>query len=100
VSSRLHEPHSPHGSPLSQLRPGTNRSDATSGRLGPARCHNGSAGPRAQRVAIRPDGPLLFDWDVTQLSNEFADPQVSSWRAALRHIQAAAVTAFLRRPAR
>jgi 3-oxoadipate enol-lactonase len=47
--------------------------------------------PRAPRTAIRPDGPLLFDWDVTQLSNEFTEPQVSSWRAALRQIQVPAL---------
>ena len=46
---------------------------------------------RARRTVSRPDRPLLFDWDVTQLSNEFTEPQVSSWRAALRHIQAPAL---------
>jgi pimeloyl-ACP methyl ester carboxylesterase len=44
--------------------------------------------PRARRDAVRPDGPLPFDWDVTALSNELTDPQVSSWRDSLRHIQA------------
>jgi 3-oxoadipate enol-lactonase len=44
--------------------------------------------PRARRTATRPEGPLPFDWDVTALSNEFTEPQVSSWRAALQQIQA------------
>lgn len=47
--------------------------------------------PRARRVVTRPDGPLPFDWDATALSNEFTDPQVSGWRAALRDIQAPAL---------
>lgn len=44
--------------------------------------------PRARRDAARPEGPLSFDWDATALSNEFTDPQVSSWRDSLRHVQA------------
>jgi 3-oxoadipate enol-lactonase len=44
--------------------------------------------PRAPRVAGRPDGPLPFDWDVTALSNEFTEPQVSSWHDSLPRIQA------------
>jgi 3-oxoadipate enol-lactonase len=44
--------------------------------------------PRARRTAVRPDGPLPFDWDVTALSNEFTAPQVRGWRAALRDIRA------------
>jgi pimeloyl-ACP methyl ester carboxylesterase len=47
--------------------------------------------PRSPRVLARPDGPLPFDWDVTALSNEFTDPQVSSWRDELRRVQAAAL---------
>jgi 3-oxoadipate enol-lactonase len=47
--------------------------------------------PRALRVRTRPDGPLPFDWDATALSNEFTDPQVSSWRDSLRHIRAPAL---------
>jgi 3-oxoadipate enol-lactonase len=47
--------------------------------------------PRAPRVLARPEGPLPFDWDVTALSNEFTDPQVSSWRDELRRIQAPAL---------
>jgi 3-oxoadipate enol-lactonase len=47
--------------------------------------------PRARRTVSRPGGPLVFDWDVTQLSNEFTEPQVSSWRAELRQIQAPAL---------
>jgi 3-oxoadipate enol-lactonase len=43
--------------------------------------------PRARRVATRPEGPLAFDWDVTALSNEFTEPQVSSWRDSLRNIK-------------
>ena len=44
--------------------------------------------PRAPRILARPDGPLPFDWDVMALSNEFTDPQASSWRDSLRRIQA------------
>ena len=33
-------------------------------------------------------GSLPFDWHATALSNEFAEPQVSSWRDALRHVWA------------
>jgi 3-oxoadipate enol-lactonase len=44
--------------------------------------------PRARRDAARPEGPLPFDWHATALSNEFTEPQVSSWRDALRRIQA------------
>jgi 3-oxoadipate enol-lactonase len=47
--------------------------------------------PRARRVRTRPDGPLPFDWDATELSNEFTDPRVSSWRDSLRHIRAPAL---------
>jgi 3-oxoadipate enol-lactonase len=47
--------------------------------------------PRARRVRTRPADPLPFDWDATALSNEFTDPQVASWRAALRRIQAPAL---------
>jgi 3-oxoadipate enol-lactonase len=47
--------------------------------------------PRAPRVLARPEGRLPFDWDVTALSNEFTDPQVSSWRDELRWIQAPAL---------
>lgn len=47
--------------------------------------------PRARRVLTRPDGPLPFDWDVTALSNEFTDPQVSSWRDSLRRVRAPAL---------
>jgi len=47
--------------------------------------------PRAPRVLARPEGPLPFDWDVTALSNEFTDPQVSCWRDELRWIQAPAL---------
>jgi 3-oxoadipate enol-lactonase len=47
--------------------------------------------PRERRVLVRPDEPLPFDWDVTALSNEFNDPQVSSWRDSLRQIQAPAL---------
>ena len=43
--------------------------------------------PRARRVLTRPEGPLPFDWDVTALSNEFTDPQVSSWRDSLRRVR-------------
>lgn len=44
--------------------------------------------PRARRTVTRPEGTLPFDWDATALSNEFTEPQVSSWRESLRHIQA------------
>jgi pimeloyl-ACP methyl ester carboxylesterase len=44
--------------------------------------------PRARRTAVRPDGPLPFDWDVTALSNEFTVPRVRAWRAALGDIRA------------
>lgn len=47
--------------------------------------------PRAPRDLTRPAGMLPFDWDVTGLSNEFTDPQVSSWRGSLRRIQAPAL---------
>jgi 3-oxoadipate enol-lactonase len=47
--------------------------------------------PRGPRVLARPEGPLPFDWDVTALSNEFIDPQASSWREELRRIQARAL---------
>jgi pimeloyl-ACP methyl ester carboxylesterase len=42
-------------------------------------------------VVTRPAGPLPFDWDVTELSNEFTDPQVSAWRDCLPHVQAPAL---------
>jgi pimeloyl-ACP methyl ester carboxylesterase len=44
--------------------------------------------PRAPRVLTRPEGRLPFDWDATALSNEFTDPQASSWRDELRRIAA------------
>jgi 3-oxoadipate enol-lactonase len=44
--------------------------------------------PRPPRELVRPDAPLPFDWAATALSNEFTDPQVSAWRAALRQVQA------------
>jgi 3-oxoadipate enol-lactonase len=44
--------------------------------------------PRPPRVLTRPDGPLPFDWDAAALSNEFADPQTSSWRDELQQIHA------------
>ena len=44
--------------------------------------------PRARRALTRPEGVLPFDWAATTLSNEFADPQVISWRDSLRHVQA------------
>ena len=47
--------------------------------------------PRSPRVLTRPEGTLPFDWDVTVLSNEFTDPQVSSWRDSLRLIRARAL---------
>jgi 3-oxoadipate enol-lactonase len=47
--------------------------------------------PRPPRILDRPEGPLPFDWDVTALSNEFTDPQVSAWRDELRRIQAPAL---------
>ena len=47
--------------------------------------------PRARRDAVRPEGPLAFDWPATALSNEFTDPQVSSWRASLPLVQAPAL---------
>lgn len=47
--------------------------------------------PRSPRVLTRPGGPLPFDWDATALSNEFTDPQASSWRDELRRIQAPAL---------
>jgi 3-oxoadipate enol-lactonase len=47
--------------------------------------------PRSPRVLTRPERPLPFDWDAMALSNEFTDPQVSSWRGALRRIQAPAL---------
>lgn len=47
--------------------------------------------PRAPRVLARPPGPLAFDWEVTAMSNEFTDPQVTSWRDELRRIQAPAL---------
>ncbi|MGH3155866.1 MAG: alpha/beta fold hydrolase [Streptosporangiaceae bacterium] len=47
--------------------------------------------PRAPRVLARPADRLPFDWDVTALSNEFTDPQVSCWRDSLRRIQAPAL---------
>jgi 3-oxoadipate enol-lactonase len=47
--------------------------------------------PRARRVVARPEGPLPFDWEATALSNEFTDPQVSSWRDSLRHVHAPAL---------
>ena len=47
--------------------------------------------PRAPRVLACPEGPLPFDWDVTALTNEFTNPQVSSWRDELRRIQAPAL---------
>jgi len=47
--------------------------------------------PRAPRTPARPAGPLGFDWDATALSNEFTEPQVSSWRESLRRIRAPAL---------
>lgn len=47
--------------------------------------------PRARRVVTRPEGVLPFDWAATALSNEFADPQVTSWRDSLRHVRAPAL---------
>jgi 3-oxoadipate enol-lactonase len=47
--------------------------------------------PRTPRVLARPEGPLPFDWDVMALSNEFTDPQASSWRDELRRIAAPAL---------
>jgi 3-oxoadipate enol-lactonase len=47
--------------------------------------------PRARRVLARPEGPVPFDWDATELGNEFTDPQVSSWRDSLRDIRAPAL---------
>lgn len=47
--------------------------------------------PREPRVLTRPEGSLPFDWDATALSNEFSEPQVSSWRDELRRIQAPAL---------
>jgi 3-oxoadipate enol-lactonase len=47
--------------------------------------------PRAPRILARPEGPLPFDWEVTALSNQFTDPQTSSWRDELRRIQAPAL---------
>lgn len=47
--------------------------------------------PRARRVLTRPDEPLPFDWDVTELSNEFTDPRASAWRDSLRQIRAPAL---------
>jgi 3-oxoadipate enol-lactonase len=44
--------------------------------------------PRAPLFRDRPDGPLSFDWDATALSNEFAEPRVSSWRSSLPRITA------------
>jgi 3-oxoadipate enol-lactonase len=44
--------------------------------------------PRAPRFPERPAGPLAFDWAATALSNEFTDPQVSSWRDALTQVRA------------
>lgn len=44
--------------------------------------------PRARRVVSRPEGPLRFDWHATALSNEFTDPQVTSWRDSLSRIEA------------
>ncbi|HSZ39712.1 MAG TPA: alpha/beta fold hydrolase [Trebonia sp.] len=44
---------------------------------------------RAPRFPDRPGGPLAFDWGVTALSNEFTEPQVSSWRSSLPRITAA-----------
>ena len=42
-------------------------------------------------MATRPAGSLAFDWDATALSNEFTEPQVSSWRDSLRNIKAQAL---------
>lgn len=47
--------------------------------------------PRERRVLTRPDEQLPFDWDVTELSNEFRDPQAGSWRDSLGRIQAPAL---------
>ena len=47
--------------------------------------------PREPRTRARPEGPLPFDWAATALSNEFTDPQASSWRDELRRIQAPAL---------
>jgi pimeloyl-ACP methyl ester carboxylesterase len=57
--------------------------------------------PRPLRVLVRPpggsggtappgenEGELPFDWDVTALSNQFTEPQASSWRDELRLIEA------------
>jgi pimeloyl-ACP methyl ester carboxylesterase len=47
--------------------------------------------PRAPRTVDRPAGPLPFDWEVTALSNEFTDQNVSSWRESLRRVRAPAL---------
>jgi 3-oxoadipate enol-lactonase len=49
--------------------------------------------PRAPRVRTPPAdaGSLPFDWDATALSNQFTDPQVSTWRDALGDIRAPAL---------
>jgi pimeloyl-ACP methyl ester carboxylesterase len=44
--------------------------------------------PRAPRTPARPCEPLPFDWNVTALSNDFTEPQVSRWRDSLPQIQA------------
>ena len=44
--------------------------------------------PRGPRVLARPEGPPPFDWDVMAWSNEFTEPQASSWREELWLIQA------------
>lgn len=47
--------------------------------------------PRAPRTLTRPEGALPFDWDAMALSNQFTEPQVSSWRGELQRIQAPAL---------
>jgi pimeloyl-ACP methyl ester carboxylesterase len=47
--------------------------------------------PRARRVLIRPGGALPFDWAAMELSNEFTEPRVGSWRDSLRDVRAPAL---------
>lgn len=47
--------------------------------------------PRAHRELTRPEGELSFDWDATELSNEFTEPRVTSWRDELRRIHSPAL---------
>jgi pimeloyl-ACP methyl ester carboxylesterase len=46
---------------------------------------------REPRILARPAEPQPFDWGVTELSNQFTEPQVSAWRDSLRRIQAPAL---------